>query len=96
MKGDGCLIQDNLLLKRTFGITKYCPLKTGEDSTANSDLTVFNFINVYRMARGHQKIQSQMKNKEKMEKMKKSQGHDQKKAAAAGLKFVCASCKVRT
>jgi len=46
------------------------------------------------MARGHQKIQSQQKNKEKADKMKKAQGHDQKKAAAAGLKYVCSSCKV--
>lgn len=45
------------------------------------------------MARGHQKIQSQQKNKEKQEKMKKSQSHDQKKAAQAGLKFVCTACK---
>ena len=46
------------------------------------------------MARGHQKIQSQQKNKERQEKMKKSQSHDQKKAAQAGLKFVCSACKV--
>ena len=46
------------------------------------------------MARGHHKIQSQQKNKEKADKMKKAQGHDQKKAAAAGLKYVCSSCKV--
>ncbi|KAH3780906.1 hypothetical protein DPMN_158779 [Dreissena polymorpha] len=45
------------------------------------------------MARGHQKIQSQMKNKEKQDKLKKSQGHDQKKAALAGLKYVCVACK---
>ena len=47
------------------------------------------------MARGQQKIQSQQKAKEKQDKMKKQQGHDQKKAAAAGLKHVCTLCKVR-
>ena len=47
------------------------------------------------MARGQQKIQSQQKAKEKAEKLKKQQGHDQKKAAAAGLKHVCTVCKVR-
>ena len=46
------------------------------------------------MARGQQKIQSQQKAKEKLDKMKKQQGHDQKKAAAAGLKHVCSVCKV--
>jgi len=45
------------------------------------------------MARGHQKIQSQQKNAEKQAKMKKSQGSDQKKAAAAALTYVCAVCK---
>lgn len=47
------------------------------------------------MARGQQKIQSQQKNKEKLDKMKKAQGHDQKKAAAAGLKHVCTVCKAQ-
>ena len=46
------------------------------------------------MARGQQKLQSQQKNAEKMAKLKKSQGHDQKKAAAAALKFNCTVCKV--
>ena len=49
------------------------------------------------MARGHQKIQSQVKAQEKQAKMKKQQGHsatDQKKAAQAGLKAVCVVCKV--
>lgn len=47
------------------------------------------------MARGHQKIQSQQKNAEKQAKMKKAQGSDQKKAAAAALVYTCAVCKVR-
>ena len=49
------------------------------------------------MARGHQKIQSQVKAQEKQAKIKKQQGHsatDQKKAAQAGLKAVCTVCKV--
>ena len=45
------------------------------------------------MARGHQKIQSQQKNAEKQAKMKKAQGADQKKAAAAALVYSCAVCK---
>jgi len=49
----------------------------------------------YKMARGHQKIQSQQKNAEKQAKMKKSQGSDQKKAAQAALVYVCAVCKAR-
>lgn len=47
------------------------------------------------MARGHQKIQSQQKNAEKQAKQKKSQGSDQKKAAAAALTYVCAVCKTQ-
>jgi len=47
------------------------------------------------MARGHQKIQSQKKAQEKQDKMKKSQGSDQKKAAQAALKYSCPVCKVR-
>ncbi len=49
------------------------------------------------MARGHQKIQSQVKAQEKQAKLKKQQGHsatDQKKAAQAGLKATCSVCKV--
>jgi hypothetical protein len=46
------------------------------------------------MARGQQKIQSQQKNAEKQAKMKKAKGHDQKKAAAAGLTFKCGVCMV--
>lgn len=45
------------------------------------------------MARGQQKIQSQQKAKEKMDKIKKQQGHDSKKTAAAGLKYACSVCK---
>ena len=56
-------------------------------------LAVFQ-IKIIKMARGQQKIQSQQKAKEKMDKLKKQQGHDQKKAAAAGLKHVCSLCKV--
>ena len=47
------------------------------------------------MARGHQKIQSQQKAQAKADKMKKSQGSDQKKAAKAALVFQCTVCKVR-
>ena len=46
------------------------------------------------MARGQQKIQSQQKNAEKLKKMKKAQGHDQKKAANAALVYSCVVCKV--
>ena len=48
------------------------------------------------MARGHQKFQSQQKNAQKMEKLKKAQGHDQKSAAQKALVFTCFVCKVRT
>lgn len=44
------------------------------------------------MARGHQKIQSQQRNAEKQAKLKKSQSHDQKKAAAAALTYKCTIC----
>ncbi|XP_014781041.1 zinc finger protein 706 [Octopus bimaculoides] len=44
------------------------------------------------MARGQQKIQSQQKQKLKKDKMKKSTGHDQKKAAAAALNYKCTVC----
>lgn len=50
-----------------------------------------------KMARGHQKIQSQAKAAEKQAKMKKQQGHsanDQKKAAQKALVHVCVLCKV--
>lgn len=47
-----------------------------------------------KMARGHQKFQSQQKNAQKMEKLKKSQGHDQKSAARKALIFTCTVCKV--
>jgi hypothetical protein len=46
------------------------------------------------MARGQQKIQSQQKNAEKAAKMKKAQGHDQKKAAQAALTYKCSVCMV--
>jgi len=46
-----------------------------------------------KMARGHQKIQSQQKNAEKQAKMKKGQSSDQKKAAQAALVYSCAVCK---
>jgi len=48
------------------------------------------------MARGQQKIQSQMKNAEKQAKLKKAAGNskaDNMKTAAAGLKFQCNVCK---
>ncbi|XP_074606915.1 zinc finger protein 706-like isoform X1 [Acropora palmata] len=50
-------------------------------------------FNSYKMARGHQKFQSQQKNAQKMEKLKKSQGHDQKSAARKALIFTCTVCK---
>merc|ERR1712110_640348 len=48
-----------------------------------------------RMARGHQKAQSQAKAQEKAAKMKKQQGHnanEQKKAAEVALKSKCSVC----
>ena len=47
------------------------------------------------MARGHQKFQSQQKNAQKQEKLKKAQGHDQKSAALKALVFTCTVCKVQ-
>jgi len=47
------------------------------------------------MARGQQKIQSQQKNAEKQAKLKKGQGTDQKKSAAAALVYSCAVCKTQ-
>jgi ribosomal protein L44E len=47
------------------------------------------------MARGQQKIQSQQKNAEKQAKMKKAQGSDQKKSAAAALVYSCSVCKTQ-
>ncbi|OWF43893.1 Zinc finger protein 706 [Mizuhopecten yessoensis] len=44
------------------------------------------------MARGQQKIQAQMKNAEKQAKLKKMQGADSKKAAAAALVYKCTVC----
>lgn len=49
------------------------------------------------MARGHQKIQSQVKAQEKANKVKRQQGHsatDQKKAAQKALVISCFVCKV--
>ncbi|CAD6228106.1 GSCOCG00006355001-RA-CDS [Cotesia congregata] len=51
-----------------------------------------------KMARGHQKIQSQAKAAEKSAKMKKQQGHsanEQKKAAQKALVHVCVVCKAQ-
>ncbi|CAH3182220.1 unnamed protein product [Porites evermanni] len=45
------------------------------------------------MARGHQKFQSQQKNQQKQEKLKKAQSHDQKGAALKALIFTCSVCK---
>ncbi len=47
-----------------------------------------------RMARGHQKIQSQQKNAKKQADLKKAKGHDQKTAAKAALVFTCLVCRV--
>ena len=44
------------------------------------------------MARGQQKVQSQQKNKEKLDKMKKQQGSDQKAAALKALTIKCSVC----
>ncbi|KAL5013839.1 hypothetical protein ScPMuIL_008109 [Solemya velum] len=44
------------------------------------------------MARGQQKIQSQQKQKAKLDKLKKAQGPDQKKAAQAALVHKCSVC----
>jgi hypothetical protein len=49
------------------------------------------------MARGQQKVQSQVKAQEKNAKAKKQQGHtaaDQKKAAQKALVISCVVCKV--
>ncbi|KAL7382013.1 hypothetical protein ABVT39_015066 [Epinephelus coioides] len=46
-----------------------------------------------RMARGHQKLQSQQKNAKRQAEMKKAKGHDQKTAAKAALVFTCSVCK---
>lgn len=51
-----------------------------------------------KMARGHQKLQSQAKTQEKTAKLKKQQGHsaaEQKKAASKALVHACSICKVR-
>jgi hypothetical protein len=51
-----------------------------------------------KMARGQQKIQAQAKANEKAATIRKQAGHsaaDNKKTAAAGLKFACTVCKVR-
>jgi len=56
-------------------------------------LLQYRTLSQLKMARGHQKIQSQQKNAEKQAKMKKAQGSDQKKAAQAALVYVCAVCK---
>lgn len=48
------------------------------------------------MARGQQKIQSQQKQKAKLDKLKKAQGPDQKKAAQAALVHKCTVCMVCT
>ncbi len=45
------------------------------------------------MARGQQKIQSQQKKAEKMAKLKKQAGSDQKKSAAKALISTCTVCK---
>lgn len=46
------------------------------------------------MARGHQKIQSQKKNQEKKDKMKKSGGTSQIASAKKALIFTCSVCRV--
>ncbi|KAJ7370053.1 hypothetical protein OS493_034496 [Desmophyllum pertusum] len=51
------------------------------------------YIYQFPMARGHQKFQSQQKNAQKMEKLKKAQGHDSKSSAQKALVFTCTVCK---
>lgn len=54
-------------------------------------------MQIVKMARGQQKLQSQAKAAERAAKAKKQQGHsatDQKKAAQKALVHVCAVCKV--
>lgn len=48
------------------------------------------------MARGHQKLQSQVKNAKRLADAKRSEGHDQKKAAQKALIHQCSVCKVRS
>lgn len=52
------------------------------------------YADCYKMARGHQKIQSQQRNAKKQAEQKKAKGHDQKTAAKAALVFSCYVCKV--
>lgn len=59
--------------------------------------SLISTIQVEKMARGQQKLQSQAKAAEKLAKQKKQQGHNanlQKKAAQAALVHVCSVCKV--
>jgi small-conductance mechanosensitive channel len=56
------------------------------------------FQNLVKMARGQQKIQAQAKANEKAATIRKQAGHsaaDNKKTAAAGLKFACTVCKAQ-
>ena len=65
-------------------------------SSSDVCISLIFSLNKKIMARGHQKFQSQQKNAQKMEKIKKSQGHDQKSAAQKALIFTCTVCKVFT
>lgn len=55
---------------------------------------LFSSSDFHKMARGHQKIQSQQRNAKKQAEQKKAKGHDQKTAAKAALVFTCSVCKV--
>lgn len=72
-------------------------MRFGRSSSINCELSNLFFIcSNSKMARGHQKIQSQAKAQEKASKIKKQQGHsasDQKKAAQKALGVGCVICK---
>ncbi len=71
-------------------------LKSSTTVMCISKMTFFPLASLAfgRMARGHQKIQSQAKNAKKQAEMKKAKGHDQKAAAKAALVFTCLVCRV--
>ena len=75
-------------------IMRVCKCNIGYD---NIRLCFQGALSSSRMARGHQKAQSQAKAQEKAAKMKKQQGHnanEQKKAAEVALKSKCSICMV--
>lgn len=78
----------------TFINLQVCPQHRCVSVNINSFVLAFSYLGFARMARGHQKLQSQQKNAKKQAEMKKAKGHDQKTAAKAALVFTCLVCKV--